>query len=182
MTKTPGGEEMRRLLTLSVGGALAILAISGNAQAQGVDKVRGTIQAADCSANTLTVNAPDGVRTFTASSATAVYVNSAPSSFCALSHFIGSGATVWFIANGGQVLAGRVDVTQSAEAPRPQASGPSTPAPSNYGPSNQRPSDYGCTPFPSLYYGGPYVSYGVYYGSCYPVGVPWFHEPGGDRR
>lgn len=179
VSKTHGGEEMRRLLKLSVGGALAILAISGNVQAQDVNKVYGTIQAADCSANTLTLNASDGVHTFTASSATAVYVGSAASSFCALSRSIGSQATVWFTANGDQVLAGRVDVTQSTEAPRPQASAPSNSGPSNSGPSNSGPFNYGCTPFPSLYYGPYYGYYGpLYYGTCvYP-----FHESGGERR
>ena len=164
---------------MSVGGVLAVLAISGNVQAQGVNRVHGTIQAADCSANTLTLNAPDGVHTFTASSATAVYVDSAASSFCALSHSIGSQATVWFTAYGDQVLAGRVDVTQGTEAPRPQASGPSSPGPSNSGPSNYGPYDYGCTPFPSLYYGSTYSYYPPYFGACI---YPFFRESGGDRH
>jgi hypothetical protein len=171
---------MTRLVSLSFGVALAILAMLGTVQAQAVNQVHGTIQAADCSANTLRRNAPDGVHTFTVSSATAVYVDSAASSFCALSHSIGSPATVWSTANGDQVLAGRLDVTQRPEASVPKASGQSNSGPSNSGTSNNGPYNYGpyyapyyygCTPFPSLYYGGPYAPYVPYFGGC-----------GGDRR
>lgn len=58
----------------------------------------------------MTLNAPDGLHVFPAAPTTAVFVNSGAASFCTLSHYLGSEATVWVTASGDQLLAGRVDV------------------------------------------------------------------------
>jgi hypothetical protein len=135
---------MTKLVTLSMGLALAVLAISSTVEAQPVIQVvQGTIGLADCAASALTLNANDGVHTFTVSSATAVYVDSAASSFCALSHYVGTHAMVWATGSADQMLAERVDVGLT----------PAAPAPYYYGPS------YGC----GAVCCGP--AYGTYYGS-----------------
>lgn len=135
---------------MSIGLALAVLAMSGTVQAQPVMQVvQGTIQLADCAENIITLNADDGSHTFTVSSATAVYVDSAVSSFCTLSHYVGARATVWTAGrNGAQMVAGRVDVALMPVTPAPYYNGPY----------------YGCGP----------VCCGPYYGPwpCfYPFGV-----------
>jgi hypothetical protein len=116
---------MRKFLTLSIGLTLAVLTISGTVQAQLVMQVvQGTIQLADCRANTLTLNANDGSHTFTVSVATAVYVDSAASSFCSLSHYVGTHATVWASGSIDPMLAEGVDVGDTRWAPAPYYGGP----------------------------------------------------------
>jgi hypothetical protein len=136
---------MTKLVTLSMGLALAVLTMSGTVEAQPVTQVvQGTIGRADCAASTLTLNTDDGAHTFTVSSTTAVYVDSAASGVCALSHYVGTHATVWATGSADQTLAQRVDVGVTPAAPAPYY---------YYGPS------YGCGPLCC----GP--AYGTYYGS-----------------
>jgi hypothetical protein len=153
---------MTKVLTFSIGLALAVLAMPGTVQTHPVMQVvQGTIQLADCAANTLRLNADDGAHTFTVSSATAVYVDSAAYSFCTLSHYLGAHATVWASGSEDQMLAERVDVALT----------PTAPAPYYYGPY------YGCGPVCCGPAYGPY--YGPYSGPClYPFGVSVDVRPG----
>jgi hypothetical protein len=156
---------MTKTLALGLGAALAILAMSGAAQAQSVIQVHGTIQAVDCTANTLTLNAPGGSQTFQVTTATAVFVDSTTASFCGLSQYVRSPATVWVTAQDGQLVVGRVDVAAAL-----------APAPGDVVPQYQ----------PAPYY-GPY--YGPDYGPYYdgPGYYPFFNfgigiGPGFDDR
>ena len=105
---------MTKLIAMTVGMVVATLMVPGIVHAQSAIAVQGTIQAADCQANTITLNAADGSHVFSTSSSTAVFVNSAVASFCALPQYVGSGATVWVTASGDQLLVGRVDVSIAA--------------------------------------------------------------------
>jgi len=75
---------MMKLVAITLGMVVAILVVPGIVQAQNVIAVQGTIQAVDCQANTLTLNAADGSHAFPIVSSTAVFVNSATSNFCTL--------------------------------------------------------------------------------------------------
>ena len=153
---------MTKLLTLGIGLALVVFAMPGTVQTQPVMQVvRGTIQLADCAANTLELSADDGAHAFRVSSATAVYVDSTASSFCMLSQYLGAIATVWARGSGDQMLAERVDIAMT----------PAAPAPYYYGPY------YGCGPVCCGSAYGPY--YGPYSGPClYPFGVSIDVRPG----
>jgi hypothetical protein len=106
---------MTKLGTMTVGMIVAGLVVPGIVHAQNVIAIQGTIQAADCQANTLALKAADGsTRVFSAASSTAVFVDSAAASFCTLPQYVGRGATVWITASGDQLLAGRVDVPVAA--------------------------------------------------------------------
>lgn len=118
---------MRKLLALTLGVLVATLTTSGIGQAQDVATIHGTIQAVDCKTNALVVKTPEGTqygtRIFPASSNTAVFVNSAPVSFCTLQRYIGSNVTVSVVPNGDQLAVTRVDVTAAATT-APPASAP----------------------------------------------------------
>lgn len=155
---------MTKLGAMTVGMIVAGLMGPGIVHAQNVIGIQGTIQAADCQANTLALKATDGSsRVFSAASSTAVFVNSAAASFCTLPQYVGSGATVWITASGDQLLAGRVDV--SVAAPVLPESVPS----------------YGYGPYNGPYY-GPY--YGPYFYPFFGVGIdvnPGFRDRDFDR-
>lgn len=103
---------------------MVTLTTSGVGLAQGVTTVQGTIQTVDCQTNALVVKASDGTHVVPAGPNTAVYVNSAPVSFCTLQQYVGSNVIVSLAPNGTQLVVQRVDVsTAAAPAPAP------TPAP-----------------------------------------------------
>jgi len=177
--------KMTKLTVTMVGIVIAGLMVPGFVHAQGViavHAIQGTIQAADCQANTLTLKAIDGsARAVSTVSSTAVFVNSAGASLCMLPQYVGSGARVWVTTNGDQLLAGRVDVFVAAAPVIPESvliygDGP------YYGPY-----DYG--PYYGPYYGpnyGPYYGpyhYGPYYYPFYFHRDRDFHRDrnGGDR-
>jgi hypothetical protein len=156
---------MTKLRAMTVGMIVAGLMVPGIVHAQNVIAIQGTIQAADCQANTLALKAADGSsRVFSAASSTAVFVNSAAASFCTLPQYVGSGATVWITASGDQLLAGRVDVSVAAAPVIPES------VPS-----------YGYGPYNGPYY-GPY--YGPYFYPFFDVGIdvrPGFRDRDFDR-
>jgi len=166
---------MTKLVVMMVGMAVAGLMVPGIVHAQDVIQVQGAIQAADCQANTLTLNASDGSHVFQVTPSTAVFVNSARTEgVCTLQQYVGSNATVWVTANGDQLLAGRVDVS-AAPAPVVPEGTPGYGAP-YYGP------DY--PPYYAPY--GPYYSPYFYGPIIIGPGDRDFHHDrdfhGGDRR
>jgi uncharacterized membrane protein YgcG len=163
---------MTKLLVLSIGAVLAVLAPAYAVQAQSVLQVDGTVQGVDCAGNTLTLAAADGTHTFLASAATSVHVDSTASSVCALSQYIGSHAHVWLTASENQLLAGRVDVMSA-----PQVSGGVA--------INVVPGPYYPEPCYGPAYGpyGPYPDCGPYYDPYAPFGFgidigPGYYGPG----
>ena len=177
---------MKKLIATMVGIVIAGLMVPSIVHAQSVitvHAIQGTIQAADCEANTLTLKAIDGsARIVSTVSSTKVFVNSATASLCTLPQYAGSGATVWVTANGDQLLAGRVDVSVEA-APVIPESVPSYGDRPYYGPYNYYGPYYG--PYYEPYYGpyyGPY-HFGPYYYPFYFHRDRDFHHDrhGGDR-
>ncbi len=152
---------MMKLGAMTVGMIVAGLMVPGIVHAQNVIAIQGTIQAADCQANTLAVKAADGsTRVFSAASSTAVFVNSAAASFCTLPQYVGRGATVWITASGDQLLAGRVDVSVAAPVIPDSVPG------------------YGAGAYNGPYY-GPY--YGPYFYPFFGIGIdvdPGFRDRG----
>jgi small nuclear ribonucleoprotein (snRNP)-like protein len=115
---------MRKPVAVILGMLMATLTMSGVGIAQGVTTIQGTIQAVDCQTNALVVNASDGTHVFPVGPYTAVYVNSAPVSFCTLQRYIGKNVTVSLAPSGNQVVLERVDVSVGASpapAPNPPA-------------------------------------------------------------
>jgi hypothetical protein len=176
---------MKQIAALVLCALVVILGMTGLAQAQGI-QVHGVIQAVDCQTNALVLSSPDGVHVLPLAHDASVSVNSAPASFCNLSHYIGSTATVTITAVGNQLAAGRVDVVQGTApgAPAPTAPAPSyhpndnTPAPPPYYPNDNSPVPYpngnGAPPYPYAY--PPYPYYGPYYGYPY-YGYPYYPYP-----
>jgi hypothetical protein len=143
---------MTHLGAMTVGMIVAGLMVPGIVHAQNVIAIQGTIQAADCQANTLALKAADGsIRVFSAASSTAVFVNSAAAGFCMLPQYVGRGATVWITASGDQFLAGRVDVSVAAPVIPDSVPG------------------YGTGAYNGPYYYGPY--YGPYFYPFFGVGI-----------
>lgn len=119
-----GASMMRKPIAVILGVLMATLTISDVGLAQGVTTIQGTIQAVDCQTNALVVNASDGTHVFPAGPYTAVYVNSAPVSFCTLQQYIGKNVTVSVVPSGNQLVLQRVDVSlgsSPAPAPSPPA-------------------------------------------------------------
>jgi hypothetical protein len=144
---------MTKFVAMMVGMVVAGLMVPNIVHAQNVIPIQGTIQAADCQVNTLTLNASDGSHVFQVAPSTAVFVNSARTEgVCTLQQYIGSNATVWVTANGDQLLAGRVDVSAAPAPVVPEA----TPG-------------YGAP-----YYGPDYPPYYAPYGPYYS---PYFYGP-----
>jgi uncharacterized membrane protein YgcG len=142
---------MTKLGAMTVGMIVAGLMVPGIVHAQNVIVIQGTIQAADCQANTLALKAADGsTRVFSAASSTAVFVDSAAASLCTLPRYVGSSATVWITASGDQLLAGRVDVSVAAPVIPESVPG------------------YGTGAYNGPYY-GPY--YGPYFYPFFGVGI-----------
>jgi len=72
---------------------VAGLMVPSVVHAQNVITILGTIQAADCQANTLTLKTADGyARVLSIASSTAVFANSAAVGLCTLPQYVGSGA------------------------------------------------------------------------------------------
>lgn len=151
---------MTKLIATMVGIVVAGLMIPSIVHAQNViaiHAIQGTIQAADCQANTLTLKATDGsARVVSTVANTAVFVDSAAASLCTLPQYVGSDATVWVKANGDQLLAGRVDVSVAAAPVIPE----SVPG-------------YGDGPYYRPHY-GPY--YGPYYAPYGPYYYPFYYR------
>lgn len=105
---------MRKSLATVLGVLVGIVGLSGIAQAQNWIQVQGRVQAVDCGANTLALNAVDGTHTFPMAPNAQVFINSTPAGFCTLGQYIGSFAAVSVTAIGSQMVAGRVDVLLAA--------------------------------------------------------------------
>jgi hypothetical protein len=114
---------MRKLTAITLGVLVAMLAMSGIGQAQGVTAIQGTIQAVDCRTNSVVLHAPDGTHVFPAGPNTAVFVNSAPVGLCTLQQYIGASATVSVVPYANQWVAERVDVYVAA-TPAPTSPAP----------------------------------------------------------
>ena len=110
---------MRKLLSVTLGILVAALTMPGIGQAQGV-AIQGTIQAVDCQTYALVVKGQDGTHVLPADPATAVFVDSAPASFCTLRQYIGRSAAVSLVPRGNQSVAERVDVTVAATSGQAQ--------------------------------------------------------------
>jgi hypothetical protein len=166
---------MRKSAATGLAILLVILGVANVAQAQNWIQVQGRIQAVDCQANAVVLNAPDGTHVFPMAPNASVFINSAPTSFCTLRQYIGGSATVSVTAAGNQMVAGRVDVYTTAAPVQP------APAPSyGYnGPSSGSPY-YGAPYYGGPYSGGPY-SGGPYYGGTYYGGTyygrPYCYNP-----
>lgn len=176
---------MKQVAAAALSALVVILGMTGLAQAQGI-QVRGVIQAVDCQTNALVLSSSDGVHVLPLAHDASVFVNSAPASFCNLTHYIGSTATVTITAVGNQLAAGRVDVVPGTapSSPAPTAPAPyyhpndNTPAPPSYHPNGNSPAPYPndnyAPPYPYAYPPSPY--YGPYYG--YPsYGYPYYPYP-----
>ena len=164
---------MKQVAAAALSALVVILGMTGLAQAQGI-QVQGVIQAVDCQTNALVLSSPDGVHVLPLAHDASVFVNSAPASFCNLTHYIGSTATVTVTAVGNQLAAGRVDVVQGTA---PSSPAPTAPAPS-YHPNDNSPAPYPnnnyTPPYPYAY--PPYPYYGPYYGYPYS-GYPYYPYP-----
>jgi hypothetical protein len=142
---------MTKVIAMMLGTIVAGLIAPSVVHAQNVIAIQGTIQAADCQANTLTLKAADGsARVLSTASSTAVFVNSAATSLCTLPQYVGNGAKVWITASGDKLLAGRVDVSVVAAPVIPES------VPS-----------YGDGPYYGPSYGPYYAPYGPYYQPYY---------------
>jgi uncharacterized membrane protein YgcG len=143
---------MKTVTALTFGMVIAILMMPGIVHAQDIITIRGTIQTADCQANTLTLKTADGAsHVIATASSTAVFVNAAVTGPCSLPQYGASDATVWITAAGDQLVAGRVDIFV---APTPHVP---EPAPG-----------FGSGPYDGPYY-GPYD--GPYFYPFFGIGI-----------
>lgn len=172
-------------VVLTVGALLVALTMSGVAQAQNAIQIQGTIQAVDCRANALVVNARDGTHVLPMAPGARASIGSAGIASCALRQYVGRAAVVSVAAVGNQLMAVAVDVSATA-APGPGLP-PAVPplAVPGYGYSGPYSPYYG-TPYDGApYYGSPYCygpyAWGPYYGSPYCSGsyayYPYYYGP-----
>ena len=117
---------MLRLVAVAVAALIPFIGLNGIGQAQTVAEITGDVQAVDCNAGTITLDAngnPDNADTIYASDSTAVTVESSSVPFCTLDGYIGAPVTAWVVPYGSQLYATQIDVTGPAYvAPAPQAS------------------------------------------------------------
>jgi hypothetical protein len=99
------------------------LASVGSAQAQQPLQIQGTLQAANCQAQEITVNTSGGASTFPVTDQTAIYVNGTLTPVCSLQSFVGAPVTVYLVPSNSQFVLGRLDVNapQAASQPAPSS-------------------------------------------------------------
>ncbi len=114
---------MRRVTAVITGLLLACFgfAEAGSAQAQQPLQVQGTLEAANCQAQELTLNTSGGAATFPVTNQTAIYVNGRLTSVCALAPLAGAPVTAYLVPENSQFILGRLDVSapQGASPPAP---------------------------------------------------------------
>src|SRR5579872_2665693 len=98
------------------------LASVGSAQAQQPLQIQGTLQAANCQAQEITVNTSGGASTFAVTNQTAIYVNGTLTPVCSLQSFVGAPVTVYLVPSNSQFVLGRVDVSAPQAASQPASS------------------------------------------------------------
>jgi hypothetical protein len=121
--------RVRRVAALVVTVFVAFLGLvdAGTAQQYQSLHLEGVIQAVDCRAQQLTLSSAGGSTVLQATPATAVRVNAAITSLCALQQLIGAPMTVLVTASGDQFIAARIDVNAQLPAAVPYP--PVPPAP-----------------------------------------------------
>lgn len=125
---------MQKAIALLLGMALPVVGLSGIAQAQSSLQIQGTVQAVDCTAQTINLSSPGTSNTVAAAPHTAVLVNSTSVPLCSLQQYLGAPATVWLIATGNKFVATRIDVHVAA-APVPAVPAPTYSSFNGYAPS-----------------------------------------------
>jgi hypothetical protein len=110
---------MRHLTAIVTVALLACLGLAGigNTEVQQPLQIQGTLEAVDCQAQQLTLNASGSVTTFQSTGQTAVFVNGTLTQLCSLQSRIGAPVTVLVAPSGDQFVLGRVDVSAPQAVP-----------------------------------------------------------------
>ncbi len=113
---------MRQLTAVATVVLIACLGLAsvGSAQAQQPLQVQGTLEAANCQTQELTVNTPGGTQTFPVTNQTAIYVNGTLTSVCSLQSSAGAPVTLYLVPENSQFVLGRVDVSAAQSASQAQ--------------------------------------------------------------